>query len=351
MVANDRNLPVCRLAPESVLVYACEEVIGDGILKLRFAQEIKRRFPKAKLTWLAGTGKTVYSGLFREVAARYIYEIIEDAGIGNKTHQLVTMWTPLKGRHFDLIIDTQRLVARTVICKRIKHDVFLSGAADGLFSDVRRPNGIADSISFVDRLIDFLDLVSPKPETAADPVFKLSGEWHDLAARMLPPGPHYVGIAPGAGDPRKVWPLDRFIEIAERQIEKGRVPVFLLGPDEKDLVPVVRSRVPQALLPEWDRSDDQRHLKGPLLVMALAARMNAALANDSGVGHMLAVGGAPLVSLFTHHDPEKYRADARVIHIIHSQRDYGSDDGNDIPSADVLQAIDQMIASEVPLRT
>ena len=351
MVPNDPLLPVRSLRPRSVLVYSCEEVIGDGILKLRFAQEIKRRFPNAHLTWLAGTGRTVYASLFKAVAQRYIDEVIEEAGIGDKTHQLATLWTPLKGRRFDLVVDTQRLVARTLICKRIKHDVFLSGAADFRFSDVRPPKGMRMSASFVDGLIDFLDLVSVRPSVAADPVFSLDEEWHRLAARMLPSGATYVGIAPGAGDPRKVWPLDRFIEIAERQVAKNRTPVFLLGPDEKDLVPVVRARVPQAVLPEWDRTDAERHLKGPLLVMALAGRMNAALANDSGVGHMLAVGGAPLVSLFTHHDPVKYRADARALHVLHSQRDFGSDDGNDIPSSAVLGAIDGMIAAERPLRS
>lgn len=339
--------------PKNVLVYSCEEVIGDGILKLRFAQEIKRRFPATKLTWLAGTGKTVYASLFKSVAALYIDEVIQDAGIGNKTHQLLTMWSPLKGRHFDLIIDTQRLIARTLICKRIKHKTFVSGAADFLFSDLKPAKDARPSGAFVDSLIDMLDLVSTNPGVAAEPVFNLAEEWHRLAAELLPAGPVYVGISPGAGDPRKLWPLERFIAIAEHQLSKGRVPVFLLGPEEKEWVPIIRSRLPGAMLPEWDRKDDAPHLKGPLLVMALAARMNAALANDSGVGHMLAVGGAPLVSLFTHHDPVKYGAEARVLKTLHAQLDFGSAtaNANDIPQAAVLAALEKMIAEEMPLRS
>lgn len=347
--ASETGRPLHPIQPKTVLVYSCEEVIGDGILKLRFAQEIRRRFPDAQVTWMAGLGKTVYAGLFRSIAERYLDEIIEEAGIGDKTRQLFTLWRPMPGRRFDLIIDTQRLVARTLILKRIPHGTFISGTAKFLFSDVKFPANRASSQSFVGSLLDLLDLVSAPLDDEAPPVFELDPAYHDLAAHLLPAGPTYVGIAPGTADRRKLWPLSSFIEIAKAQLEKGRQPVFLLGPDEVDILDELRSAVPEALFPEWDRSDDQKHLKGPLLVMALAARMNASLANNSGTGHMLAVGGAPLVSIFTEHDPDKYGAQARALTIVHA-RDYGGTDAKLIPVSRVLEEIDSFVGSQSPLR-
>jgi len=336
--------------PASVLIYSCEEVIGDGILKLTFAQEIRRRFPDAQITWMAGTGKTVYASVLRAAAERFIDEIIEDAGIGNRTHQLFTKWAPMPERHFDLVIDTQRLVARTVILKRIPHDVFISGTANFFFSDKRPNKPTRSDPSFVGGLVDLLNLVSDPPEGIAEPVFDLTEKHHATAEALLPAGPTYIGIAPGAGDTRKLWPLERFCEIAHGQIKTGRVPVFLLGPDEAGLVETVRMQVPGALLPEWNRTDTHKEIKGPLLVMALAARLTAAIANDSGAGHMLAVGGAPLVSLFTHHDPEKYSAQARALTILHAVRDFGGEDASLIPVEAAMEAIDVFVKNEKPLR-
>ncbi len=346
---SSKNLPVRVIHPKSILIYSCEEVIGDGILKLSFAQQLRLRFPDAKITWVAGTGKTVYASILKPVANKFIDEVIEEAGIGDKTLQLLTKWSPLPGRSFDLIIDTQRLVARTMILKRIPHDTFLSGTADFLFSDVKPPKQFVSAPSFVGGLIDMLDFVSPKPTTETAKVFDLTDDHSAAAAVLLPAGNTYVGIAPGAGDRRKLWPVERYFDLARKQVEAGRVPVFLLGPDEAELVDQVRSEIPEALLPEWDRSDAYPHIKGPLLVMALAARMSAAIANNSGTGHMLAVGGAPLVSIFTRHDPEKYAAQARALKILHALRDYGDDDAALIPLSAALDAIDTFIENEEPL--
>ena len=343
------NLPVRILRPKTILIYTCEEVIGDGILKLSFAQQVRQRFPDAHVTWLAGVGKTVYASILKPLADRFIDEVIEEAGIGDKTHQLLTKWSPLPGRRFDLIIDTQRLVARTMILKRIPHGTFLSGTADFLFSDIKPPKDFDSDPSFVGSLIDMLDLVSERPEDEGAKVFQLSAEHQRTAAALLPSGRVYIGIAPGAGDRRKLWPVERYFELARKQIAIGRVPVFLLGPDEADLVAEVRREVPDALLPEWDRTDAYPHIKGPLLVMALAAHMSAAIANNSGTGHMLAVGGAPLVSIFTRHDPAKYAAQARGLKILHALRDYGVDDASRIPLSAALDAIDTFIKYEEPL--
>jgi ADP-heptose:LPS heptosyltransferase len=66
-------------------------------------------------------------------------------------------------------------------------------------------------------------------------------------------------------------------------------------------------------------------VKGPLLAIALAGRLTAAVANDAGPGHMLAAGGAPLLSLQKdHRKAVKFRPAAGALSCW-SRRDYGQD--------------------------
>jgi ADP-heptose:LPS heptosyltransferase len=77
--------------------------------------------------------------------------------------------------------------------------------------------------------------------------------------------------------------------------------------------------------------------------MALAARLKAAVANDSGTGHMLAVGGAPLVSIFAKHDPKKYAPGARLLEVVDA-KDYGGVDASLVPIAAVEEALNRLLA-------
>ena len=84
--------------------------------------------------------------------------------------------------------------------------------------------------------------------------------------------------------------------IANRAREDGFVPAFLLGPNETDLMEKIAAAVPFAQFPLTDA-----RFTGPLSVartVAIAERLNLAIANDSGTGHMIAAAGCPLLSLF-----------------------------------------------------
>lgn len=328
-------------SPKTVAIYSCGEVIGDGLHKLAFVEECRRRFPDAAITWIAGLGPSAYAGVLKSLVANWLDEVIENPGIG-RAGQLFDPRPPLAGRRFDVVIDTQRNVLRTLCVRRIRHGSFVAGTADFWLSDVRPPDPKAQPRSLIPRLRFLLDLVSEPSTTPPSPV-RVGADYRDLAARLLPEGPTYVGIAPGAADTSKIWPLERFIEVAHVQVGAGRVPVFFLGPDEADWLERIEAAMPRALFPEWSRTDDRQDLKGPMLVMALGARLAAAVANDSGVGHMLALSGSPLVSLFSQHDPEKYAPRAMRLAIIDS-KDYGGTDPSLIPIEPVIRAVDGLLS-------
>src|SRR5258707_7187585 len=118
-----------------ILVYSGLELLGDGVMKLPFVRALRCSFPNARITWLAGKGKTVYAGTLAPLVGDCLDEVIEDAGIGSKASELLRR--PLPGRRFDLVIDTQRRVLTSLILRRIRTKSFVSGAADFLLSNPR----------------------------------------------------------------------------------------------------------------------------------------------------------------------------------------------------------------------
>ncbi len=106
----------------------------------------------------------------------------------------------------------------------------------------------------------------------------------------------FVVIHPGSGGARKCWPAERFARVAEvvAQTTGARV-VVPCGPADEQVVEQMASEM--AVAPVVARG-----LPLPVLAGALA-RCRAYLGNDSGVTHLSAASGAPVVALFGPTDP------------------------------------------------
>jgi len=327
-----------------LLVYSGLELIGDGVMKLPFLSALRQRWPAARITWLAGKGKTVYAHALAPLAAPLIDEIIEEAGIGSRAGELLRR--PLPERRFDLVIDTQRRVLTTLILRRIRSRCFVSGAARFLLSDKRPKRGYERPPRLIDQLLDLVAIAGGEP---VEPRFDLAlgAPWSEAAMLALPAGPVYVGIAPGAGGAQKRWPLERFVALAKAQQECGRTAVLLLGPDEREWEEELRTGLPQALLPLQDRRIAAEIATSPLFTMALGQRLAVAVANDSGTGHLLAASGVAMISLFGPSPAAKFAPAARRLTLIEAQR-FGSDEMAAIPLAAVSEAVEQSLASTPP---
>lgn len=319
--------------PHTILVYVGLDLVGDGLMKLPVLRALRQSFPQAKITWLAGKGSSVYAGSLNPLASRLLDEIIDDAGIGSRPAELLSR--PLPGRSFDLILDTQTRLLTTLILRRIRHRRFISATAGFLFSSAR-PRTRSRPAALAQQLMQLVDLAGGRLGDSMPLV--LDRETEDLADGLLPPGPVYVGFAPGAGGRHKCWPLARFLESAATVAAEGAVPVFFLGPAETDWAESVRAALPSAVLP----------LQGvdtptPMLTIALGRRLAAAVANDSGTGHLLAAADVPLVSLFGPTPAEKFAPAARNLAIVRAQ-DWGGKAMDLIPPRAVDAALRRMLA-------
>ena len=101
------------------------------------------------------------------------------------------------------------------------------------------------------------------------------------------------------------------------------------------------------MLPEWSDEAERGGLKGPALAMALGHQVDVAIANCSGIGHILAAGGARMVSLYGPTQPNKYAPYTPTLIALRAQ-DFGAS-GNieNIPMQAVSAAIDRHLERTV----
>jgi ADP-heptose:LPS heptosyltransferase len=335
---------------ESILVYVSsgvDDALGENILKLPMLLALAEQFPAARISWVPGTSGFMFleKHLAPLVGGR-IHEFITDLDIPVEPWRGLSARRAILARRFDLVVDTQRYLGRTLFLRRIPHRRFVSGTWRYLLSDRRPPRGVpVRPPRLVDKLTGLVAAAAGRPIMVANPI-PVPEAWQRRAAALLPAGPTYVGLAPGmslTAKSDKGWPLENFLALARRQIERGRTPVIVLGPDERAALGAVRQSLPTALVPELDGGGGgPGAVGGPTLTVALGGRLAAAVANDAGPGHLLAVGGAPMVSLFGPTRPEKYAPFARALIIVRAQQ-YGSDRMAAIPVDAVAEAVDRQV--------
>lgn len=327
-------------APSTVLVYVGLDRVGDGLLKLPFVRGLRDAYPDARITWVAGKETSVFASVLAPLVDGLIDEVIEYAGIGLSPWEILRR--PLGGRAFDLVFDTQRIFWTSLSLWRIPHRTFVSPAGKFALSSTKPPEGYKRPKAMQRELLDLLEIATgasyPTParlDLPTDPA--MSAE----AARQLPAGPAYVGIAPGSGGKPKCWPLDRFIRLAREQADKGRVPVILLGPQEPEWQADFMAAVPEAIFPLQTNGVGARFGFSPLYTIALSSHFAAGVANDSGVGHMMAIGAQPLVSLFGTTVPEKFMPMSEKLTIVRAA-DFDGREMADIPYDAVSAAVDSL---------
>jgi heptosyltransferase-2 len=105
-----------------------------------------------------------------------------------------------------------------------------------------------------------------------------------------------VGIHLGAAyGPAKVWPRERVVDLCQALGRRDLTPVLLGTASDSAMAEAVAGAAPVANLVGRDRSG---------LLAALLAEMDVLVCGDTGVGHLAAAIGTPVVALFGPTDPE-----------------------------------------------
>lgn len=350
MPASD-PLPDISQKFHTIGVIVGRDLVGDALIKLPFLRALRRAFPKAEIHWITSDGPTAYGGPLR-AATRDLIDIIDetpewlrarDQGLGVR-EKILHFLTPSPRSlipHFDLLIDTRNRWHRALEARRIPHKLFLAMAASYLFSDKGPSIFQPRPAHIIDRLLQMVELAAGymPPSTGA---LTVPEDILQRARTILPKGKTYIGLAPGAGNPVKIWPRYKFEKLAALQASKGRIPVFILGPQELDWYDELTSTVPTAKFPLQDYDAWGTAQLAIDHTLAIASLLDAAVANDSGVGHMLAAADCRLISLFGPTSAVKLAP--RVSHgLVIRAQDFGSSSMNAITWETVDAAVDRML--------
>jgi len=262
------------------ILFVTSNRIGDAVLSTGLLSHLVATHPGARFTVACGP---LPAPLFAAVpgAERVI-------GLAKQPFALhwLRLWAACALRVWDMVVDLRGSGLAWCLLARERR--------------VLRPDRAGSRRHRVESLAALFAL-DPPP----GPTLWIAPEHAAKAATLIPAGPPVLAIGPTANWLPKVWPADRFAELACRLtspdgiLAGGRIAVFG-APDERALAEKVLAALPA------ERTLD---LVGRIdLPTAAACFRRAALyvGNDSGLTHIAAAVGTPTLGLFGPSPPAHY---------------------------------------------
>jgi heptosyltransferase-2 len=112
----------------------------------------------------------------------------------------------------------------------------------------------------------------------------------EIGAPAASPSTRLIGVHLGAAfGPSKLWPASHIAELCRRLAREGSVPLLLGTADDAKVAAAVRQQSSALSLVGRDR---------PELLAALLSELSVLVCGDTGVGHLAAALGTPVVTLF-----------------------------------------------------
>ncbi len=327
--------------------------LGDVILLLPALGLLKAAFPNARLTFLTGHRCAAIAEL-----CPHIDEVIalnrvamRDGSVVNAVGEMFKLVRDIRGRRFDLVVDFHSFRETNLL-------TWLSGAPVRLglkrFKGpylgfcFNRPPVLEDKSLHVAEM--FQTVVEEVPQMEPSPGHRppsstgrgivIPDHLRKWAGRVLPNEPH-LALYVDAPVPERVWPPERFAEVADFAIEKlGAVVVVLSGKEGTRLAD---------RLQEASRNRAQIYRFTDLTIPQLAALIGSSrllVSNDTGPMHIGPAVAVRTLGLFSVGYPEHYRPIGSADQFLRANQI------EEIKVRDVIGAVDQMwtIADPDPRR-
>ncbi|MDX9822591.1 MAG: lipopolysaccharide heptosyltransferase II [Syntrophales bacterium] len=276
--------------------------IGDAVLTLPSLAAVRAAFPAAHVSVLAKPWVAEVYALCPEIDEVILYR---RPGIHEGIRGLIRLAGELRVRRFDAVILLQNAIEAAILSCLARIPVRAGYGTDGrallLTHAVKKAPGIGD----VHQTRYYLEMVKALGcrETGKE-LHLATGREHELLAdklldRLGMAGKHpLVGIAPGAAyGPAKRWFPERFAAVADRLILDQGASILLFGSDGDR--PAAASVSRHAAGPLVDIAG-QTGLKEAIAVMA---RCDLFISNDSGLMHLATALGVPTVAIFGSTNP------------------------------------------------
>ena len=304
-----------------ILIYSFNDKIGDGLQKITFLQELKRIYPNS-IIYYTTTQTTTLKDKLNPLVKNIIDEFIEHNDIDSSFISLTKKNNKIPRIKFDLIIDLQKVVLRTLNLKKIPHKRFFSATANSLFSDFKNNNLKFKNIYIEQFYFNILSIIQDK---VIDTIPSIEIPNIDFNFKINSEEEKNIAIAPGAGNTIRQWKFDNYLKIAKMLRDRKFNVYFFLGPDEKELLEICLQNKFEC--PEWENGE--LISKDITFIMNLAKKMHCLLCNDGGTAWMFEFAGIKSLKIFGVTDERKFSRPgfSQSIQI----KDYGYKNLNDFP--------------------
>ena len=295
--------------PRNILVIDFGQ-LGDVVMSLPALRAIRTRFPNARIT--VAVGKPGGDLINLSGYANDVLEVdrvsLRDGPTLISIGKIIKFVSRVRQAKFDFVIDLHSYYETNLLG-------FLSGAPHRLYS--RRSNRSIDFLSnfkpqpakesesthLIDRYLDLLKPLGiqnpprvPALNTNAAADFAVETL---LKKEKAQSGELLVGLFPGAGHPGRIWPVERFAELADFLVRNDRVRVIVFtGPEERSKVPEMRPLFPESTI-FFDRLTISQ-------LVSAQARLTLFVSNDTGPAHIAAAAGTSVIVLFDRPNPHSF---------------------------------------------
>lgn len=282
--------------------------VGDMVMAQALAKRLKRLDPHSEIHMIAPSATLPVVNSMPEVAKGWLLDIAHGRLEIGKRWRLARA---LRAERFDEALVLPRSFKAALI-------PFLAGIPrrKGARGEFRYGliNEIVDFNRAAGRTVEeFLRFAGAEPMREAErPALTATLEAGALARLGFAPGERYVALCPGAEyGPAKRWPPIHFAELARRLARQGFTSAIIGGAKERDIGALIKSAV---------GGDSIRDLTGQTSLpqaIALLAQAACVVSNDSGLMHVAAAVGRPLVALYGSSSPERtppLSPQARILH-------------------------------------
>jgi len=305
-----------------ILIYSYNDKIGDGLQKISFLQQIRNAYPNANITYTT-TNTTTLKKFLNPLIENCIDEFIENNEIQSSFKNIFISNRVFKNHFYDLIIDLQKVVLRTLSLKKIPHNNFFSASANFIFSDYKNINNLKFKNIYIENFyFNILNILKNKNYKVTDisiPSFKI--DLSTINNKKIK-----VAISPGASSNDRKWQFEKYLAIANFLKSKNYEVYFFLGPDEFEYIDICRND--GFICPEW--SDEKEKISNNILyTMNLAKEMDYCLSNDSGTSWFFQFANVKTLKIFGNTNSIKFSRPGYCSSIQTS--DYGFNDIKDFP--------------------
>ena len=281
--------------------------IGDTILTVPFLRNLRRAEPEAYIAWVVAPGTAaVVQGI------PYVDELIfwdpptihaDSRGTHKTLADKLGFIRELRNRHFDTVYVLKRSFGSALMA-------LLSGASSRIgFATEGRGFLLTKRVSYrhdQHEVQNFLDVLRADGVPVTDDYLE---SWPTdeenatvdtlLTSAGVAPGARLLAVHPFASIVQRGWHHDDFVALMRELQCDGLVPVILGGDRDHDEAAAMAAQLDGPHVNLAGRCSIRQ-------TMALLQRCSLFVGNDSGIMHLAAAAGVPLVALFGPQSPLKF---------------------------------------------